>query len=208
MLALRSAARMAARAAIKRTQVTAVAAVAARPAQAAFTVLASSSKRAPALRSPLSRGFAVEATKVPSLGDSISEGSIVKWEVNVGDYVEADGVLVVIETDKVSVDIRSAKAGVLKSQKVKAGDTVTVGQEIAEVDTDAAKPSGGAACCQEGGGSQEGGGQACCSRCFFCARPCGRCAQGCRPRCAGCFEARTRRGPQADRARPCSWLPL
>ena len=60
---------------------------------------------------------------------------------DVGDYVEADGVIVVIETDKVSVDIRSPKAGVLKAQLVNAGDTVKVGQDIAQVDTDAAAPA-------------------------------------------------------------------
>ena len=90
------------------------------------------------------RTFAVEATKVPSLGDSITEGTIVKFEKEVGEYVEADGVLVVIETDKVSVDIRSAKAGVVKAHLVKAGDTVKVGQEVAQVDTDGAKPAGAA----------------------------------------------------------------
>lgn len=129
------------------------------------------------------RTFAVEATKVPSLGDSITEGTIVKFEksqthnqthqtqhtqrdnnnnkhtrdniltlcfavvvfIDVGDYVEADGVLVVIETDKVSVDIRSAVAGVVKSHLVQAGETVKVGQAVAEVDTDGAKPAAAAA---------------------------------------------------------------
>lgn len=40
---------------------------------------------------------------VPEMGDSITEGSILEWTVGVGDYVQMDDVVVVIETDKVVI---------------------------------------------------------------------------------------------------------
>lgn len=50
---------------------------------------------------------------VPSMGDSITEGTLISIEKQVGDSVEQDEVIAVIETDKVNVDIRSAYAGVI-----------------------------------------------------------------------------------------------
>jgi 2-oxoglutarate dehydrogenase E2 component (dihydrolipoamide succinyltransferase) len=40
---------------------------------------------------------------VPSMGDSITEGTIVTWQKKAGDYVNADDVVVVLETDKVGI---------------------------------------------------------------------------------------------------------
>lgn len=51
--------------------------------------------------------------KVPALGESITEGSIASWSKNVGDSVAVDDVIVIVETDKVTVDIKSTYAGVL-----------------------------------------------------------------------------------------------
>ena len=59
---------------------------------------------------------------VPALGESITEGSIAKWSKNVGDHVAIDDVVVIVETDKVTVDIKSTNAGVLTAQL--ATDTV------------------------------------------------------------------------------------
>lgn len=50
---------------------------------------------------------------VPALGESITEGSISKWTKQVGDKVEIDDVVVIIETDKVTVDIKSTNAGIV-----------------------------------------------------------------------------------------------
>ena len=60
---------------------------------------------------------------VPALGESITEGSIAKWSKNVGDRVAIDDVVVIVETDKVTVDIKSTNAGVLTAQL--ATDTVS-----------------------------------------------------------------------------------
>ena len=53
---------------------------------------------------------------VPALGESITEGTIASWAKKVGDKVNADDVIVVIETDKVTVDVKAARSGVLTKQ--------------------------------------------------------------------------------------------
>jgi hypothetical protein len=60
---------------------------------------------------------------VPVLGESITEGSIASWSKNIGDSVEIDDVIVIIETDKVTVDIKSTNAGILTAYL--ADDTVS-----------------------------------------------------------------------------------
>jgi 2-oxoglutarate dehydrogenase E2 component (dihydrolipoamide succinyltransferase) len=64
---------------------------------------------------------------------------------NVGEYVEADEVIARIETDKVTVDILSQDSGVITKVFAEEGDTVEVGAEFVEIDTDAKAPAGGAA---------------------------------------------------------------
>ncbi|OQS06827.1 dihydrolipoamide succinyltransferase, partial [Thraustotheca clavata] len=67
---------------------------------------------------------------VPSMGDSISEGTVVEWVKTVGDRVEADDVVVVLETDKVSVDVRSPQAGVIAEHLAQVDATVLVGAPL------------------------------------------------------------------------------
>ncbi len=57
--------------------------------------------------------------------------------IEVGDYVEADEVVAVIETDKVNVDIRSTSSGVIKKYFANEGDTVAVDADFLEIDSDA-----------------------------------------------------------------------
>ncbi len=71
---------------------------------------------------------------VPSLGESVSEATIAKWTKSDGDYVTANDVVVELETDKANVEIPAPGAGVLKSSRKK-GDTVAVGDVIAQIDT-------------------------------------------------------------------------
>lgn len=58
-----------------------------------------------------------------------------------GEYVEADEVVAVIETDKVNVDIRSTHSGQIKKYFANEGDTVAVDADFFELDTAAAKGS-------------------------------------------------------------------
>lgn len=71
---------------------------------------------------------------VPSMGDSISEGTVVEWLKQVGDPVQVDDVVVVLETDKVSVDVRSSVGGILEKQEASVDDTVNVGAVLAIID--------------------------------------------------------------------------
>jgi len=67
------------------------------------------------------------------MGDSITEGSIAEWVKNEGDYVAVDDVIVVIETDKVAVDVRAEVAGTLTKLHAEEGDVVEVGQSLVDM---------------------------------------------------------------------------
>eukprot|EP00624_Nannochloropsis_granulata_P003698 evm.model.NODE_28737_length_8168_cov_14.890182.1 len=71
------------------------------------------------------------------MGDSITEGTIKSWEKKVGDAVALDEVVVVIETDKVSVDIRAKDKGILVEQFAAVDDNVEVGANLLKIDTSA-----------------------------------------------------------------------
>lgn len=83
--------------------------------------------------------------KVPSMGESIEEGTISAILKQEGDSVEMDEAIFQIETDKVTVDVRSPEGGVLNKVLVKADETVRVGQELADVGagSDSNKPKSG-----------------------------------------------------------------
>ncbi len=71
--------------------------------------------------------------KVPTLGESITEATIGKWHKKVGDSVSLDEPVVVLETDKVTVDVPAPAAGALESIGAKEGDVVKVGQVIGSI---------------------------------------------------------------------------
>ena len=70
--------------------------------------------------------------KVPSVGESITEGVLVEWEKAAGDSVEVDDPLFVLETDKVTMTINSELSGVLEIL-VPAGETVQIGQVVGRI---------------------------------------------------------------------------
>src|SRR5215218_3403916 len=72
--------------------------------------------------------------KMPELGESITEGTITRWIKQEGDQVEADEPLFEVSTDKVDTEVPSPVAGVLKTIKVQADETVEVGAELAIID--------------------------------------------------------------------------
>ena len=80
--------------------------------------------------------------KVPAVGESISEGTIAQWTKKSGEFVKRDEVVMVLETDKASVEVVAEADGVLTT-KAKPGDVVKIGSIVGEIDTDA-KPSVGA----------------------------------------------------------------
>jgi 2-oxoglutarate dehydrogenase E2 component (dihydrolipoamide succinyltransferase) len=81
---------------------------------------------------------------VPSPGESITEVTLGQWHKQDGDWVDTDEILVDIESDKATLEVRAPAAGVLHV-KAKAGAEQKVGAAIAAIDTSAAKPAGGGA---------------------------------------------------------------
>jgi 2-oxoglutarate dehydrogenase E2 component (dihydrolipoamide succinyltransferase) len=77
--------------------------------------------------------------KVPTVGESISEVTIARWNKVEGDYVEMDELICELESDKATFELNAEKAGVL-SLKGKEGDTLKIGDTIATIDTAQAKP--------------------------------------------------------------------
>ncbi len=75
--------------------------------------------------------------KIPSVGESIQEALLAEWFKKDGDHVKKDEPLFVIETDKVTLEIEAETDGVLKI-KVEAGKTVSIGQVVGTIDTEAA----------------------------------------------------------------------
>ena len=71
---------------------------------------------------------------MPKLGESITEGTIVSWSVQVGDVIREDDVLFEVNTAKVSAEIPSRVAGRIVEILFKEGDTVAVGTVVAVVD--------------------------------------------------------------------------
>src|SRR5687767_2742897 len=70
---------------------------------------------------------------MPQMGESIAEGTIVRWIKKVGDTVDRDEPLFEISTDKVDAEIPSPAAGVLTEIKVKEGETVAVNSVVATI---------------------------------------------------------------------------
>jgi 2-oxoglutarate dehydrogenase E2 component (dihydrolipoamide succinyltransferase) len=76
--------------------------------------------------------------KMPQMGESITEGTIITWHKQPGDEIEQDETLLEIGTDKVDTDVPAPEAGVLSEILVAEGETVDVGTVIAIIETDAA----------------------------------------------------------------------
>ena len=72
------------------------------------------------------------------MGISVSEGTILEWRKQPGDWIEADETIADVTTDKVDVEIPSPASGRLTRIVAEAGETVPVGQTIAEIDPGAA----------------------------------------------------------------------
>jgi len=71
---------------------------------------------------------------MPKMGESVSEGTIIKWHKKKGDAVKRDEIIFEISTDKVDTEIPSPIEGVLSEIKVNEGDTVEVGTVVAVIE--------------------------------------------------------------------------
>jgi 2-oxoglutarate dehydrogenase E2 component (dihydrolipoamide succinyltransferase) len=79
--------------------------------------------------------------KVPTVGESISEVTLVKWLKKDGDYVERDEVIAELESEKATFEVNAEQAGALKTVGGE-GDTLKIGDVVAQIDETAAKPAG------------------------------------------------------------------
>src|SRR6476469_1702516 len=75
--------------------------------------------------------------KVPQLSESVSEATLVAWRKKAGEAVKRDENLIDVETDKVVLELPAPADGVLATIVKKDGDSVTSGEVIAVIDTDA-----------------------------------------------------------------------
>ncbi len=74
---------------------------------------------------------------VPPLGESVVEGTIVKWLKKEGDKIKADDPLVEIMTDKINIEVPSPHDGVMKKHLIEPDTVVKIGQAIAVLETEA-----------------------------------------------------------------------
>jgi 2-oxoglutarate dehydrogenase E2 component (dihydrolipoamide succinyltransferase) len=81
--------------------------------------------------------------KVPAVGESISEVTLVKWLKQEGTYVERDEVIAELESEKATFEVNAEQAGVLKTIR-KEGDTLKIGDVVAQIDEAAARPAASA----------------------------------------------------------------
>lgn len=72
---------------------------------------------------------------VPPMAESINEGTLTSFSVNIGDFVEADQELATVETDKIDVPVNSPEAGVVVEYLIEEGNKVSVGQKVAVIET-------------------------------------------------------------------------
>ena len=78
---------------------------------------------------------------MPQLGESITEGTIIRWNKQVGDTVDRDEPLFEISTDKVDAEIPSPSAGVVTEIRVREGETVPVDSVVAIIGLIGERPS-------------------------------------------------------------------
>ena len=94
--------------------------------------------------------------KVPTVGESISEVTLLKWTKKDGDYVERDEVIAELESEKATFEVNAEQAGVLKTA-AKEGDTLKIGDILAIIDESAAKPAERSQKSEQESGSEKAG---------------------------------------------------
>jgi 2-oxoglutarate dehydrogenase E2 component (dihydrolipoamide succinyltransferase) len=78
--------------------------------------------------------------KVPAVGESVTEAVIGSWTKKTGDFVKRNEILLLLETDKASVEVIAENDGILQIQK-EAGQTIKIGSTVGVIDTDGKQTS-------------------------------------------------------------------
>ncbi|SEA09483.1 MULTISPECIES: 2-oxoglutarate dehydrogenase, E2 component, dihydrolipoamide succinyltransferase [unclassified Mycobacterium] len=113
------------------------------PAAAAPAPAPETPAPAPASAPAPAASDATDATSIvmPTLGESVTEGTVTRWLKKVGDSVEVDEPLVEVSTDKVDTEIPSPVAGVLLSITADEDDVVSIGGELAKIGAAGSAPA-------------------------------------------------------------------
>jgi 2-oxoglutarate dehydrogenase E2 component (dihydrolipoamide succinyltransferase) len=107
----------------------------------AATVAASSDAPAPAAPAPVAAGKGVIDMKVPTVGESINEVTLVRWIAADGALVQRDEVLCELESEKATFELNAEESGKLM-RIAKEGDTLKIGEIVAKIDTNVAVAPG------------------------------------------------------------------
>ena len=79
--------------------------------------------------------------KVPTVGESINEVTLLKWNKKNGEYVERDEVIAELESEKATFEVNAEKAGIIHLGEFAEGDTIKIGDLLARIDESAGKPA-------------------------------------------------------------------
>jgi 2-oxoglutarate dehydrogenase E2 component (dihydrolipoamide succinyltransferase) len=103
------------------------------------------------------RGLAVVMIdiKVPAVGESIGEVTLLKWMKKDGDFVERDEVIAELESEKATFEVNAEQAGVIRLGDIKEGDSLKIGELLASIDE--SKGSSGDGSSESGDRSSEAG---------------------------------------------------
>src|SRR5437667_2550498 len=82
--------------------------------------------------------------EMPQMGESVTEGTVLEWHKQEGEYVSEGDTVVEVSTDKIDAEVPAPASGVITKLLVSPDDTVQIGQALAELDTSAEASAGGA----------------------------------------------------------------
>lgn len=94
-------------------------------------------------RSVLQRRLESTSVEVPPMAESLTEGTLSEFTKKVGEYIHEDELFATIETDKIDIEVNAPVSGKVVKLNFKPEDTVTVGQELAQIEP-CEVPEGGA----------------------------------------------------------------
>jgi 2-oxoisovalerate dehydrogenase E2 component (dihydrolipoyl transacylase) len=97
---------------------------------------------------------AIEQIKMPQLGESVTEGTISKWLVSVGDKVNKYDPLTEVMTDKVNAEVPSSFTGTIKELIAEEGETLAVGEVICTIEVEGAVSEATSEVAKSSGGSE------------------------------------------------------
>lgn len=86
--------------------------------------------------------FKSTSIEVPPMAESLTEGSLKEYTKSVGDFIKEDELLATIETDKIDIEVNSPVSGTVTKLNFNPDDTVTVGEELAQVEAGEAPSEG------------------------------------------------------------------